>query len=245
MRKLLLPVSLGLSLFVAAQKKNSPAYFAATITADDMKRHLYTIASPEMEGRDTPSPGLEKAADYIENHFKSLGLLPANKGSYRQNYPLYKDSLTSTFLKVNGTAFELTKDFQPNMNINHTAEMRFSEVVFAGYGLVDGTINDYKDIDVKGKIVMIVDGTPAGYKAAGSGFNSPSGVFGKLRAAQEKGAMAVLFVHGNYPRKTFVSTSNYTMNGYVASLYPQTFTISEGIAESILGSEGKGIIVQI
>ena len=34
-----------------------------------MKKHLYIIAGQEMEGRDTPSPGLEKAADYIEESF--------------------------------------------------------------------------------------------------------------------------------------------------------------------------------
>ncbi len=91
MTKLLLPafsILLLNTFFVAGQKKNSPPYFAASITADDMKRHLYIIAGPEMEGRDTPSPGLEKAADYIEDHFKSLGLLPGNKDSYRQTYPL-------------------------------------------------------------------------------------------------------------------------------------------------------------
>lgn len=242
MRKIVLPVFLGLTLFASAQKKNSPASFAASITADDMKRHLYIIASPEMEGRDTPSPGLEKAADYIENHFKSLGLLPGNNGSYRQRFPLYKDSLTSTSFKVNGNAFELSKDFQPNMNMNHTAELKFSEIAFVGFGIVDGGLNDYKDIDVRGKLVMIIDGTPANYKPSASGFNSPSGILGKLRAAQEKGAVAILLVYGNFPRKTFNATSNFSMNGYAASLYPQTFTISEGVAESIIGSSGKGII---
>ena len=114
MRKLLLPVLpvlLITSFIASAQKKNSPPYFAASITVGDMKRHLYIIAGPGMEGRDTPSPGLEKAASYIEDHFKSLGLLPGNKDSYRQMYPLYKDSMTSTHLNINGTAFELNKDF--------------------------------------------------------------------------------------------------------------------------------------
>ena len=80
MRKFLLPALLVVSFCAMAQKKNSPAFFAATITADDMKRHLYTIAGPEMEGRDTPSPGLEKAADYIEAHFKSLGFSARQQG---------------------------------------------------------------------------------------------------------------------------------------------------------------------
>jgi hypothetical protein len=136
MRKFLLPALFIVSICATAQKKNSLPFFAATITSDDMKRHLYTIASPEMEGRDTPSPGLEKAANYIEEHFKSLGLSPGNKDSYRQQYTLFKDSMTSTSLIINGIAFELNKDFQPNVMVNHTAEMRFSDVAFAGYGII-------------------------------------------------------------------------------------------------------------
>ena len=242
MRKLLLSVLLITSFFVSAQKKNSPPYFAATISADDMKRHLYIIAGPEMEGRDTPSPGLEKAADYIENHFKSLGLLPGNKDSYRQLYPLYKDSMTNTSLNVNGTGFELNKDFQPNTMLNHTAEMRFSECAFAGYGIVDGETDDYKDLDVRGKLVMILDGSPAGYKPSVTGFSSPANVLSKIGNAQEKGAAAVLLVYGNYPRKTFNGSSSYNLHGYREGMFPLIFSVSETVAEKILGEDGKGII---
>lgn len=242
MRKILLPALLAVSLFATAQKKNSPAFFAATITADDMKRHLYTIAGPEMEGRDTPSPGLEKAANYIEAHFKSLGLAPGNKDSYRQFYPLYKDSMTSTSLTINGTSFELNKDFQPNVVLNHTAEMRFSEVAFAGYGIVDGDIDAYKDLDVTGKLVLVLDGSPAGYKSSVAGFASPSNVFTKIGKAQENGAAAVIVIYGNYPRKTFNGSSAYNMRGYKASVSPLSFSASEAVAEKILGDEGKGIL---
>lgn len=242
MRKLLLPFLLVSTLVVSAQKKNTPPYFAATINADDMKRHLYIIAGPEMEGRDTPSPGLEKAADYIENHFKSLGLTPGNNGSFRQQYPLYKDSMTGTILEVNGTAFELTKDFQPNAQINHTAEMRFSEVVFAGYGIVDGAIDDYKELDLKGKLVLIMEGFPTGYKSSVTGFASPVNVFTKINKAREKGAAAVMVVYGNYPRKTMTSSSNYNLHGFREAVYPLVFTVSENVAASILGADGKGLI---
>lgn len=75
-----------LPLLSVAQKKNkSAAAAAASITAADMKKHLYIIASKEMEGRDTPSPGLEKAANYIEEHFKSLGLIRAIKEATASN----------------------------------------------------------------------------------------------------------------------------------------------------------------
>ncbi|HMR91645.1 MAG TPA: M28 family peptidase [Chitinophagaceae bacterium] len=242
MRKLSLVALLLVAMTAGAQKKNTPPFFAKTITAEDLKKHLYIIAGPEMEGRDTPSPGLEKAADYIENHFKSLGLLPGNNGSYRQYYPLYKDSVASTSLVVNGTAYELNKDFQPNPQINHTASFRFSEVAFAGFGIVDGDIDDYKEIDVKGKLVMLLDGAPEGYKPSTGGFMSPANLYGKLLKAQEKGAAAVLIVYGNFPRTTFNRTSNYTMNGYAASIMPQTFTVSEAVAGKILGKDGKDLI---
>lgn len=149
MRKLLLPALLFMTFLATAQKENTPPYFATTISADDMKRHLYIVAGPEMEGRDTPSPGLEKAANYIEAHFKSIGLLPGNKDSYRQAYPIYKDSMTKSGLTINGSSFELNKDFQPNVMLNYTAEMRFSEVAFAGYGIVDGDLDNYQGLDVK------------------------------------------------------------------------------------------------
>jgi len=242
MKKFLLPVLLISSFFAMAQKKNSVPYFAATISVDDMKRHLFIIAGPEMEGRDTPSPGLEKAANYIEDHFKTLGLLPGNKDSYRQLYPIYKDSMTRTSLIINGTAFEMNKDFQPNVMINHTAEMRFSECAFAGYGIVDGEINNYKDLDVKGKLVLILDGSPSGYKPSITGFRSPANVFSKINVAQEKGAAAVVIIYNNYPRKTFNGSSSYNLNGYKAGMSPLTFTASEGVAEKILGEEGKDII---
>jgi hypothetical protein len=226
-----------------AQKKDKHAEkIAKSITAADMKKHLYVIASKEMEGRDTPSPGLEKAANYIEEHFKSLGLTPGNKGSFRQYYPIYRDSVISSSLKINGTAAELNKDYQP-LPSNYVAEMRFSEVVFAGYGISDADKrDDYKDLKVAGKLVMILDGIPADYKPAQSGFNSPAGTFGKINAAISRGAVALLIVNNNFPRKTFNAASNWSMNNYKSSVSPFTFSISPAMASSIMGPEGKDLL---
>lgn len=235
-RKSVLPALLLLSLTATAQKKSRPKTFAATITAADMSRHLHIIAGADMEGRDTPSPGLEKAASYIEEHFKSLGLQPGNNGSYRQLYPLYKDSMTATSLRVNGQAFELGKDFTANAQFNHHSAFRFSEVVFAGYGIVDGDLNAYKDLDVAGRLVMIADGMPEGYKPSVTGFRSPGNIFGKLAAARARGAAAVLIVSPNFPRKNFQSQSFYQLDGYQPSVYPPTFSISQALASSILGA---------
>lgn len=241
MKKLFLIVFVLFSSIAFAQKKNTPPYFAVTISADDLKKHLYVIAGKEMEGRDTPSPGLEKAATYIEDHFRSLGLLPGNGNSYRQVYTLYKDSMTSASLKVNGVSFELTKDFQPN-TLNYLAEMRFSETVFAGYGIVDSSMDDYKNVDVSGKLVLILDGSPADYKPKVTGFASPANAITKISNAREKGAAAVIIIYGNYPRKEFTGASQYRMNIYRENVNPLTFSASEAVAEKILGEDGKGIL---
>ena len=234
---------LSLPLFGLAQKKDKKAAkAAATITVEDMKKHLYIIASKEMEGRNTPSPGLEKAADYVEAHFKSIGLTPGNNGSYRQTYPLYKDSMLGASMKINGAALQLDADFQPQAN-NYAAEMRFSEVVFAGYGISDGDKrDDYKDLKVAGKLVLIADGTPADYKPAQTGFASPGSAFGKINTALSKGAVAVMVIYNNYPRKAMSINNNWSPNSYKATLSPFTFTISPATAEKIMGEDGKNII---
>lgn len=237
-------VAFCLPLALAAQKKDNGAVKAASsITADDLKKHLYIIAGKEMEGRDTPSPGLEKAAEYIEAHFRSLGLKPGNKDSYRQYYPLYKDSLIGAAMKINGASLELNKEFQPQAN-NYAAEMRFSEVVFAGYGIVDGDLrNDYKDLKVAGKLVLIVDGMPSDYKPSQQGRLSPAGAFGKIDAALNRGAAAVMIVYNNFPRRPGTAISNWSMSGgYRAAQMPFTFTISPDVAAKIMGEDGKDIM---
>lgn len=242
MKRIILLLIAFLSLVaVNAQKKNKNwEKIGNTITATDLKKHLYIVASPENEGRDTPSPGLEKAANYIEEHFRSLGLKPGNGDSYRQFYPLYRDSVISSSFNVNGKSYELNTDYQ-NGNSNHTAELPFSEVVFAGYGIVDDKMDSYKDLDVRGKAVIIFEGAPADYKPSQQGFQNPSGITGKLTAASKKGAVAVLMIMKEFPRRPANTQSNWSMNGYRATINPQLFLISQNVANDIMGEDGKGI----
>ena len=203
-----------------------------------MKNHLYVIASKEMEGRNTPSPGLEKAATYIENHFRSLGLQPGNNGSYRQYYPLYQDSITGAGLTVNDKTFELEKDFLPQTS-NFSAEMRFSEVTFAGYGISDDNRDDYKDLQVAGKLVMILDGAPEDYKPVRQGFRSPASSFGKINTALNKGAAALLIVYKAFPGRGFSSTSGWTRSSFRSAQPPFTFFITPEVASKIMNMDGN------
>src|SRR5215213_6567900 len=101
MKRILLIVLTLSTINAFAQKSAQPGAYAKTITADDLKKHLYIVAGAEMEGRETATPGQKKAAAYIENHFRSLGLEPGNNGSYQQTYNVYQDSVTDARVEVN------------------------------------------------------------------------------------------------------------------------------------------------
>lgn len=231
MRKLLWLLLLGASLEAAAQKAVNPQPFAKSITADDLKKHLYIVAGAGMEGRETATEGQRKAATYIEDYFRSLGLQPGNKGSYQMPFPVYQDSLVRAAVEVNGTSFELTKDFSVSLNVSHTATLAGSEVAFAGFGVTDSTRDDYKGIDPKGKIVLIMSGKlPAGSR---TNLNP----YALVENAQKRGAAAVLIVQTNFPRPAAPRTGYPYIQGFKKNIYPNVFTVSEKVAEAIIGAE--------
>src|SRR5882724_2077352 len=238
MRKFLLLLSLLAAGVAHAQKIADPKPLANAITAEDLKKHLYIVASKEFEGRETATEGQRKAAAYIENHFKSLGLLPGNKDSYQLYYPVFQDSMTSAMLKIKDQPFRLDEDFSVNTGANSTATLMGSEIVFAGYGISDSSRDDYKDLDAKGKIVLVMNGEPTGYKPPAStarrrGFGGNA----KLEAAQKNGAAGVLIIQSGCPRGSFGARGNMYLNAYKKTIFPNTFFVSEKVAEAIMGAD--------
>jgi hypothetical protein len=73
-----------------AQAQSAPAQrAAATITETDVRRRINIVADDSMGGRNTPSPGLTKTAQYVANEFKRFGLKPGgDSGSWFRNYPI-------------------------------------------------------------------------------------------------------------------------------------------------------------
>ncbi len=234
MRKLLLIILLMPALITWAQpgskkkeRKNDPTTFAKTITAEDLKKHLYIVASKEMEGRETATEGQRKAAAYIETQFRSVGLLPGNNGSYQLNYPVYQDSIAQTALEINGHSYEFDKDYSINVSQSNTTELRFSEIAFVGNGEVSATQDDYKDLNVRGKVVLMFGQT---------GFVSTRTVNPRVKTAQEKGAAAVMMISRNFPRHTDLKGNMY-LDGFKKSVAPNQFLVSEKIAEAIMASD--------
>ena len=232
--------------YLLANAQTDPAIkYASLITEKGLKEKLTIIAGPEMEGRETATPGQKKAAAYIESQFKRLGLKPGNGTSYQQFYPVYQDELTSTSLSVNGTAFSWDKDYSFSLQGLNSGDFNFTEIVFVGYGIYDTAknVNDYQNIDVKGKLVLVLEGlpdhfTPTPLQGRAARFGGPGSAFAKANTARTKGAAGVLVVSKDFPKKLHTLTkgnmylNKTTGNGFLNA------GISFEVASAILSKSG-------
>ncbi len=153
------------SAFAQKAKPAAPSFGNVEgVTAKQLKNYLTFIASDELEGRDTPSRGLDIAAMYLAQHLASWGIKPAgDNGSYFQKVPLTLEKVVArdTRMELGGQGYEYGKDF---LTLITPASINNAQVVFAGYGWVikSKNINAYEGIDVKDKIVVVVNSLPKG-----------------------------------------------------------------------------------
>ncbi len=137
------------------------------ITPDGLLAHIKVLASDEYEGRAPGTRGEELSVKYISDQFKQVGLKPGNPdGTYTQEVPLAgikSDPRMSFIIGDKTTELKYPDDFvassahlQPEIKIDK------SDVVFVGYGVVAPEYgwDDYKDVDVRGKTILILIGDP-------------------------------------------------------------------------------------
>ncbi len=158
-----------MSFQLMAQKANLEADAAVlkkymkTITAEELKDHLYILASDDFEGRETGTKGQAMAATYVSKHFLKNGLEGPVKDSpnpYYQTIPFRSSSVTNA--KMGNANYEAAfkQDFVPSSSFS--LEPSTKELVFLGYGIEKDGYNDFEGLDIKDKGVVLIDGTPAG-----------------------------------------------------------------------------------
>src|ERR1051325_1822032 len=157
--KCVAPALLFFSVASAQQKDTSAIHYSAFITADDLKKHLSIIASDDFEGRETGKPGQQKAADYIAAQFKSFGIPTLKDGLYFQKFEVYPVNSSKTVITINDKEYHSLKDFY---SYRGTSELitESDKILFLGYGIDEKNYSDYKDVDVKDKVLMILGGEP-------------------------------------------------------------------------------------
>src|SRR5688572_29468423 len=133
MKRVLFVVALLICTGTFAQvKEKKIRKYAATIKVKELKEKLSVIASAEMEGRETATEGQRKAAAYIEQKFRKIGLKPGNGDSYQLHYDLFVDSLSSHSLTLNGSPLQPNKDYSVSINTSANGTWNIDEIYFAG-----------------------------------------------------------------------------------------------------------------
>ena len=157
------------ALFTSASAAPAPRAEVAR-SAENMKAHMTFLSSDLLEGRDSGSRGFDIAAEYVASQFHQLGLTPAgDKGTFFQHVPLWASRPTSkgsVVLKgpAGDVALVFGEDYFPGRTPVAGETHVSAPLVFVGYGVVapEHGRDDYKDLDVTGRIVVALAGAPAG-----------------------------------------------------------------------------------
>ena len=137
------------------------------ITPDGLLAHIKVLASDEFEGRAPGSKGEELSVKYITDQFKKIGLTPGNPdGTYTQEVPLagIKSEPRMSFVIGDKTMdLKYQDDFvASSARLQPEIKIEKSDLVFVGYGVVAPEYgwDDYKNVDVKGKTLLMLIGDP-------------------------------------------------------------------------------------
>ncbi|AQR74819.1 M20/M25/M40 family metallo-hydrolase [Sphingomonas sp. LM7] len=222
-----LPSSLGRKIFLAALLFAFPAS-AQQLPPEQaaLKAHVQFLASDSLRGREAGTRDYDIAAEYVAAQMEGIGLKPGGEQGWLQPVGLvtYRPAKKAKWtLTRGGTAIPLQFgiDFV-NQGIPTTPDFTAEgQVVFAGYGLVypEGKRDDYRGLDVRGKIVALYAGVPAGLPddvAAHLGDDDQ-----KARLAQARGAKAVIILESierraEFPIEAMAPYYNYERTSWVA-----------------------------
>jgi len=196
----------GLLLTACADHRVPPP--PTDIDENAYRDHLRVLASDDFGGRKPGTPGEDKAVAYLVEQFRKLGLKPGNGESFLQPVPMVEILAgADAELSAGGGKGKVALAYGKDMVIwtkraQPQAELRHSELVFVGYGIVapEYAWNDYAGLDVHGKTVMVLIDDP-GYatkdpKVFKGGTMTYYGRWEyKIEEAERQGAAGVLLVH--------------------------------------------------
>ncbi len=182
----------------STKAKSAARNASDAITAAQLKDYLYFVASDEMEGRNTPSRGLDLTAKFMATMLSRWGFKPAgDNGTFYQKMALVRNQVNpeKAQLEINGQKMAYGTDFLADAVSSRTD----APLVFGGNGwfVKSKNLDPLKDIDVRGKTVVVyTDNYPRGMSLADL---AASGKQGEDWAdpqtyAKQKGAVGLIIV---------------------------------------------------
>src|SRR5271157_264097 len=178
-----------------------------TVYLNDIK----FLASPELKGRASGSPELEKAAEFIVGKYREFGIKPPPGDGYLQAFTVMTGGTLGPGNRFEftengrGTSLKMSADFVP-FGFSSAGKLS-GTVVFAGYGITapEYHYDDYTGVDVKGKIVLILRHEPQEFDEHsvfdGKEFTKHAAFNAKASNAKMHGAVGVILIsdRANHP----------------------------------------------
>lgn len=176
----------------------------SSITEEELRAHVYTLASDSMEGRFTGTAGQQRAAAYLASEFGNSGVNTLAGDTYYQDFTLNQCTWYLGQISRQQNMLNYPYDF---IFADEPLEGRGSyKAVFGGFGLMTEEYSDLEGLDVHGKVIIAFAGEPEGDdgKYLISGQDEPSQksrYYMKFMMARELGAKGMILV--NHKNKTF------------------------------------------
>ena len=210
-------------LLFAAATVHAQAPSVEQDAARRVRADVEFLASDALEGRDTGSKGYVIAAEYVASQFRAIGLEPGGeKGGWFQQVPFRRASNEGTpklNIDIGGkqVALEQGKDAALRPSLTEKARQLSAGFVFVGYGLKDARhgIDDYRGLDLKGKIAVALQGAPSGLPSdvaahIGSSkedYAAAAGAIGFVEVRRGDGRSESSVARGGRPRVDWVDSS--------------------------------------
>lgn len=197
--KLVLLALFFYSLNIFGQDKSEIHQVIQSVNSDAIKATMSFLADDLLEGRQPGTRGFDLASQYIQSQFVSIGLKPGvNGATYIQPVPLKKgivDSDASKFILEDGAnreEFSYGKEFIFSPYFATDESEVTAPLVFAGFGVSAPALgyDDYKSIDVRGKIVVLFDQAPDTFGNNERAYFSSPNI--KYQEALNRGAVGVI-----------------------------------------------------
>jgi hypothetical protein len=169
------------------------------VSAARLEDHIRYLASDRLAGRGTGTPGYDSAARYVAGHFAALGLDSAGTEGYFQPVPFRRaraveGSSLALIGKSGRRALAPYRDYVPGPNFVALRTEVTAPLVFAGFGVTaqDRGYDDYRGVDAKGKIVVLLTGGPPSFPPAERAHYATARI--KRENAVRRGAVGILVI---------------------------------------------------
>jgi Peptidase family M28 len=222
---------------------------ASTASAERLKKNLYYLASEQLEGRVMGSHGDTLASEFIVNCFKDNHLVaPYESGtSYYQTVNAFRKNLQQAELVIGDKKIENWNGWIFAMRNAETLHLDKLPVVFAGYGIENKLYNDFANIDVKDKAVLILGGQPQ--DSAGnyllSGTKQAAAIASYQNLLRDKGAALILLFNNKFSADSLLlrrsSFQTVYKNPFAQATGLPVVLLSEEKANDLLSASQKNI----